>query len=165
MYTVAFIDGQNLHMNTRAYGWSVDMARLRVYLREKYHVQKAYYFLGAYIEENEPLYRSLKRAGYVLNFKEHTQTLISKKKGNVDTDIVFLAMHHIAERKKFDKIVLISGDGDYYKMVMYFIKKQKFAKLLTPNKKSMSSLYKTISPQFTDFLDRPDIKRKISKKT
>lgn len=45
MANQAFIDGQNLHMNTKAYGWGVDLARFRVYLREKYQVDVAYYFL------------------------------------------------------------------------------------------------------------------------
>ena len=41
----AYIDGQNLYMNTKEFGWSVDLSRFRVYLREKYHVETAYYFL------------------------------------------------------------------------------------------------------------------------
>ena len=32
----AFIDGQNLYMNTRASGWTVDLVKFRIYLREKY---------------------------------------------------------------------------------------------------------------------------------
>ena len=42
----AFIDGQNLYMNTRASGWTVDLVKFRIYLREKYGAQKAYYFLA-----------------------------------------------------------------------------------------------------------------------
>ena len=88
--------------------------------------------------------------------------MIGKKKGNVDTDIIFSIMEKIAEREKFDKVVLVSGDGDYFKMVQYLTTKGRFAKLLAPNKKSMSSLYRPLSPQYTDFLDRADIQRKIA---
>lgn len=45
---IAYIDGQNLYMGTtkRDPVWLVDLARFRTYLREKYHVKKAYYYLG-----------------------------------------------------------------------------------------------------------------------
>ena len=158
----AFIDGQNLYMNTKSYGWKINLARFRVYLREKYNVETAYYFLGAVDEEQQKLYETIQKAGFILTFREHNQSMIGKKKGNVDTDIVFTVMEKIAEREKFDKVVLVSGDGDYVKMVQYLIKKNKFAKLLAPNKKSMSSLYRPFTPKYTDFLDRPDIKRKIA---
>lgn len=43
----AFVDGQNFYMNTKANNWSVDLKKFRIYLREKYNVEKAYYFLGS----------------------------------------------------------------------------------------------------------------------
>lgn len=162
MSNQAFIDGQNLHMNTKSYGWSVDLARFRIYLREKYQVDIAYYFLGAVDEDQQALYENIQKAGFILTFREHSQSMIGKKKGNIDTDIVFSIMEKIAEKEKFDKVVLVSGDGDYYKMVRYLISKDRFKKLLAPNKKSMSSLYRSITPQYSDFLDRPDIQKKIA---
>jgi uncharacterized LabA/DUF88 family protein len=162
MANQAFIDGQNLHMNTKSYGWSVDLARFRVYLREKYQVDVAYYFLGAVDDEQQALYENIQKAGFILTFREHSQSMIGKKKGNVDTDIVFNIMEKIAEKEKFEKVLLVSGDGDYYKMVRYLIRKNRFKKLLAPNKKSMSSLYRSITPQYADFLDRPDIQKKIA---
>ena len=164
MSNQAFIDGQNLYMNTKSYGWKVDLARFRIYLREKYSVDKAYYFLGAVSDENEKLYYQIQEAGFILTFREHNQSMIGKKKGNVDTDIVFTVMEKIAEKEKFDKVVLVSGDGDYFKMVKYLVGKNRFEKLLAPNRKSMSSLYRAFSPMYTDFLDRPDIQRKIALK-
>jgi len=90
--------------------------------------------------------------------------MIGKKKGNVDTDIVFHIMEKIAEKEKFDKVVLVSGDGDYYKMVRYLVGKDKFKKLLAPNRKSMSSLYRAFTPTYTAFLDEPGVKAKIAYK-
>lgn len=160
----AFVDGQNLYMNTKAYGWSVDLARFRVYLHEKYHVDEAYYFLGAVDDTQSDLYVAIQQAGFILMFREHSQSMIGKKKGNVDTDIVFHVMEKVAEREKFDKIVLVSGDGDYFKMVRYLISKGRFAKLLAPNRRSMSSLYRSlISNSYYIFLDDEHIKRKIGR--
>ena len=149
-------------MNTKSHGWQVNLARFRVYLSEKYKVNKAYYFLGAVDDGNSKLYEDIQSAGFILTFREHNQSMIGKKKGNVDTDIVFTIMEKVAEKEKFDKVILVSGDGDYYKMVNYLIRKKRFAKLLAPNHKSMSSLYRPFTPKYTDFLDRPDIKRKIA---
>jgi uncharacterized LabA/DUF88 family protein len=160
MANQAFIDGQNLYMNTSAHGWRIDLARFRVYLREKYKVETAYYFLGAVDEMQQDLYESIQKAGFILTFREHSRNMLGKKKGNVDTDIVFTIMSKIADREKFDQVVLVSGDGDYFKMVRYLIERGKFAKLLAPNRKSTSSLYKPFTPKYVDFLD--GIKRKIA---
>ena len=133
-------------------------------MREKYNVDEAYYFMGAFVDDSgaRDLYNSLQRAGYILVFREHTESLLSKKKGNVDTDIVFTIMKKLVEREKFDKVVLVSGDGDYWRMVDYLIKKNKFEKLLSPSRASTSSLYAQRTPDvYRDFLDSPAIKKKI----
>ena len=160
----AFIDGQNLKVSTfRAKpSWNIDLKRFRVFLAEKYKVKEAYYFIGAFDPKNQELYNALQRYGYVVVFREHTESSISHKKGNVDTDIVFSVMKKLVEREKFDKIVLVSGDGDYWRMVDYLNKKDKFAKLLVPNNATLSSLYKTrTSDSYRAYLDESATKRKI----
>ncbi|PID84463.1 hypothetical protein CSB09_00890 [Candidatus Gracilibacteria bacterium] len=137
----AFIDGQNLRLSIQAQGWKLDIYRFRTYLKEKFKVQKAYYFLGIINEELQDLYSDLQDAGFIVVFREHHQKMDGKKKGNVDTDIVFEMMRHYAENN-CDGIVLVSGDGDYIKPVKYFIQKKKLKKILFPSNK-YSSLYKT----------------------
>ena len=149
-------------MNTRANSWAVDLKRFRVYLRDKYHIEKAYYFLGAVDENNQPLYELIQTAGFILVFREHSKSMVGKKKGNVDTDIVFTIMSKIADQEKFDGVLLVSGDGDYYKMVKYLIDKNRFCKLLAPNRHSTSSLYGKLEPKYIDFLDNPGVKDKIA---
>ena len=85
----------------------------------------------------------MQKARFIVLFKEHNSNLLAKKKGNVDTDIVFEAMKNLVDNN-FDKIILVSGDGDYKKLVEYLIKKNKFKKILFPNKKFASSLYKNL---------------------
>lgn len=140
------------------------MKKFRIYLRDQYHIDKAYYFLGAVDENNQSLYELVQEAGFILTFREHSQAMVGKKKGNVDTDIVFTVMAKIVEKEKFDNIVLVSGDGDYYKMVKYLIEKGRFCKLLSPNRHSTSTLYRKFTPKFVDFLDNPGIKKKIAYK-
>jgi len=86
---IAFIDGQNLHLGTKESGWAVDHSKFRIYLRDKYHIDEAYYFLGFVSEGYQELYSSLQKAGFILSFREHSSALKGTKKGNVDCDIVF----------------------------------------------------------------------------
>jgi len=167
MKNQAFIDGQNLYLGTinAKKPWRVDLYRFRIYLREKYKVEKAYYFIGAVDDDRDRLYRTIQEAGFILMFREHNSAMKGKKKGNVDTDIVFTVMEKIAEQEGFDKVVLVSGDGDYIKMVRYLIRKEKLEKVIAPNQKSISSLYKsTIDNKFYTFLDDENTKRKIEMK-
>lgn len=158
----AFIDGQNLYMNTKANGWKVDLQRFRVYLQEKYQVSRAYYFIGAADDNHLKLYQAIQEAGFILIFHKHSMDMVGHKKGNVDADIVFTVMSKIADREKFDKVILVSGDGDYYKTVDYLIGKGRFGRLLAPNYRSMSSLYREyVDRAYYSFLDEAGTKKKI----
>lgn len=157
---VAFIDGQNLHLWTQADGWTVDMKKFRIYLRDKFHVQEAYYFLWFVSEEEQELYNTLQKAWFIVVFREHSSALKGKKKWNVDVDIVFEIMKKFAEKKDFDKMVLVSGDGDYIKVVRYMIQQHVLKKILFPNGK-YSSLYKPIKSQYGMNLGTKELKNKI----
>ena len=69
-------------------------------------------------------------------------------------------MSKIADNEPFDDAVLVSGDGDYFKMVQYLVNKNRFCKLLSPNRHSTSSLYRTYTPKYVDFLDNVGVKKK-----
>jgi len=156
----AFIDGQNLHLGTIQNNWKIDHKKFRTYLKEQYNVSEAYYFLGYISEEEQGLYNLLQKAGFIVVFKEHNTKLATQKKGNVDSDIIFEMMRSIID-DNFEKIILVSGDGDYKKVVDYLIKKTKFEKILFPNRKFASSLYKKLTRTYFDYLENPGLKAKI----
>lgn len=83
----AFIDSQNLYLATKGLGWKLDYKRFRVYLKEKYAVEKAYMFLG-YLAENQQLYKFLQE----------------------DVD---LALHLLVNLNNYNKSVVVTGDGDF----------------------------------------------------
>ncbi len=151
---LAFIDGQNLYMgiNSDVPPWKVDFFQLREYLREKYKISKAYYFLGFVIDENDSLYDKIQEAGFILKFRKHNSAMLGKKKGNVDSDIIFAIMKKLYKKEPFDKIVLVSGDGDYKMLVDFLIEENRFKKILFPNKQFASSLYKKITRVYFDYL-------------
>jgi len=161
---LAFIDGQNLHMGTTLSDnpWKINLGKFKIYLEKKYGVKEAYYFLGYVQEINQEIYSEIQKAGFILVFKQHNPAMLGKKEGNVDTDIVFEIMKKIYKRKDFDKIVLVSGDGDYKLLVDFLIEEDKFKKILFPNRQYRSSLYKKLSNNYFAYLDDKDIKEKIS---
>jgi len=160
----AFVDGQNLYLGTTKSkeGWRINLAKFRIYLQSKYKVSKAYYFLGYVNETNHDLYEEIQNAGFILMFREHNSAMLGKKKGNVDSDIIFHIMKKIYKKELFDKIILISGDGDYKMLVDFLIEENKFKKILFPNKKFASSLYKKIGSEYFDYLEKKNIKKKIT---
>jgi len=162
---IAFVDGQNLYMSTTTDDkpWFIDLTRLRVYLRQKYKVGKAYYFLGFTREEHQELYNKIQEAGFILQFKEHSPAMLGKKKGNVDTDIVFAVMKKLYRNETFDKIVLVSGDGDYKMLVDFLIEENRFEKILFPDQKRASSLYKKIDLKYRADLNTEPMRKKIGR--
>jgi uncharacterized LabA/DUF88 family protein len=162
---IAFVDGQNLYLGTTKSEkrWAVDLNRFRVYLDKKYAVKEAYYFLGCINEELQDLYDEIQKAGFILKFREHNTVMLGKKKGNVDSDIIFFVMKKLYKKENFNKVVLVSGDGDYKALVDFLIEENKFKKILFPNKKFASSLYKKLGTEFYDWLEDQGIKHKIIK--
>ena len=141
----AFIDSQNLHKSIEACGWKLDFARFRTYLRDKYHIRKAYLFIG-YLPGNESLYTLLQQAGYIVIFKP---TLEYKRgghiytKGNVDAELV---LHCMIQYPNYDKAIIVSGDGDFHCLIEYLEKQKKLSHLLVPNKKRYSALLRRFTP-------------------
>lgn len=74
-------------------------------------------------------------------------------------------MKRLQKDPDFDKIVLVSGDGDYKMLVDFLIEENRFAKLLFPNRRYRSSLYKALPFKYVTYLDDPDVKRKVSKRS
>lgn len=88
--------------------------------------------------------------------------MIGQKKGNVDSDIIFSVMKRLHKDNDFNKIILVSGDGDYKMLVDFLIEERRLEKILFPNKKFRSSLYKQIGAPYFAYLDDRDVKRKIA---
>lgn len=163
----AFIDGQNVYLGTTKHPdapWVIDLARFRVYLERKYGVTRAYYYLGYVSEELNDLYEEIQAAGFILKFREHSPAMMSVKKGNVDTEIVFDVMRLLYRRENFGKVVLVSGDGDYYRMAQFLFEEGKLEKVLFPNASRASSLYnRRIRTLYCADLSEGDVRKKIGR--
>jgi len=131
-----FIDSQNLNLGIKELGWDLDFKKFRRYLKEKYHVEKAYLFLG-YMPENQTMYSKLQEYGYILIFKPVLVNQSRKVKGNVDADLVLQAM---VDYQEYEKAVIITSDGDFYCLVKYLYKQGKLEKVISPNQDKCSVL-------------------------
>jgi len=156
----AFIDSQNLNLGVISQGWKLDFAKFRIFLKDKYKVDKALLFIG-YFPGNEALYTYLQKAGYIIIFKP---TLLYKDeggneqlKGNVDAELV---LHSMIEYQNYDKAIIVTGDGDFHCLIEYLEKQEKLGRLLIPNRKKYSRLLWKFR-KYMDFLNY--LERKLGK--
>lgn len=149
MANFAFIDGQNLHVTVKNLGWEIDYRKFRIYLKDKYNVTKAFYFIG-YQNNNLRLYKNLEKKGYSVIFKESTILPDGTAKGNCDAELV---LHAVSQIKRYDKAVIVAGDGDYASLIKYLIRHNKLEKILVPDLNTYSFLIrKATQSQFTNLV-------------
>jgi uncharacterized LabA/DUF88 family protein len=155
----AFIDSQNLNLGVKSQGWKLDFARLRIFLKDKYKVKKAFLFVG-FIPGNQKLYTYLQDAGFICIFKPVLEIKLEGKKnvkGNVDAELV---LHAMIEYNNYDKAIIVSGDGDFYCLVEHLGNNKKLLKVIVPNKR-----YSSLLRKFSSFIVNIQLfKNKLEKK-
>ncbi len=111
-------------------------------MKDVYKVEQAYLFIGQMLE-NQKLYLSLQRAGFILVFKPTQHYYKDGKlttKGNVDAELVLYAAAKLID--EFDEAVVVSGDGDFACLYEYLEEKGKLNQIMVPNKLKYSKLLK-----------------------
>ncbi|MGH7195581.1 MAG: NYN domain-containing protein [Candidatus Saccharimonadales bacterium] len=147
----AFIDSQNLNLAIREMGWKLDFARFRVYLKDKFLVEKAYIFIG-YMPSNRKLYSYLQDAGFHCIFRPTLTYKDGKTKGNCDAELILQAM---IDYQNYSQAVIVTGDGDFYCLVNHLLASNKLKALIVPNRHKYSALLKLkeIKPYTRDMND------------
>jgi uncharacterized LabA/DUF88 family protein len=151
----AFIDSQNLNLGIQKLGWKLDYKKFRIYLKEKYGVQKAYIFIG-FVALNQKLYDSLQEAGFFLKYKPTIPDTDGKIKGNVDADMVLCAALEMGE---YEKAVIVTSDGDFYSLVQHLYQENKLAAVLSPDHKNCSTLLRKTAKEKMQFMN--DLRHKL----
>jgi uncharacterized LabA/DUF88 family protein len=152
----AFIDSQNLNLAIHELGWKLDFARFRVYLKDKFQVEKAYIFIG-FMPSNQELYSFLQDSGFVCVFRPTLTYKDGKTKGNCDAELILQAMIDFNEYKQ---AVIVTGDGDFYCLIKHLIENKKLKTLLVPNRYKYSALLKL--KEFRPFTrDMNDLRKKL----
>ncbi len=156
LHNIALIDSQNVHKGIIGDDWNIDYGKFRIYLKDKYNVLEAYMFFGYYDKKYDKMYEKLQKVGFIVKYKaERSELLASQKKGNVDSALISFGYELLIDAKdKFDNIVLVSGDGDYIDLVDKFNSMDRLEKILFPNLKNSSSLYKKLGDEKCDYLHK-----------
>lgn len=127
---IAYIDAANLDRGMKDLGWKLDYAKFRVWLADKYDVQKAYIFIGL-IPKYKDLYTYLQSCGFELAFKDVLYQNNSPK-GNCDADLIMKASEDLYEGD-LDQAILVTSDGDYAPLVKVLLGKNRLKIILSPN--------------------------------
>ncbi|MBI4250413.1 NYN domain-containing protein [Candidatus Uhrbacteria bacterium] len=158
----AYIDSQNLNLGVQSLGWKLDYKKFRVYLTEKYSVKIAYLFIG-FIPQNQDLYSSLQKSGYILKFKPVLPDRDGAHKGNVDADMVLqIVIDHF--ENNCARAVLVTSDGDFYSAVNFLYEKNKLEKVISPYYKTCSTLLKSTAKEKLVFINNLQKKLEYKKK-
>jgi uncharacterized LabA/DUF88 family protein len=161
----AFIDGVNLHLTYVNLDWELDYAKLRNYLRKKYDVTIAYYFLGK-TEDNSDLYDKLESYGYNLKYKTPSQYTTEEEdcpychkviapeliRNKSDCDS-FMTLEVISSLSIYDRAVIITSDGDFDELVKELLLKDKLKLVFAPCREGCSGLLKSAAKGRIAFID------------
>lgn len=160
--TYAFIDAQNVYKGVQSCGWMLDWRKFRVFLSDKYYVNKAIIFLG-YMSQYQDLYSILQEAGFIIVFKPVITHSSGEVKGNVDADLIVECWKR---EEEYTQAILVTGDGDFTPLVKLLREKGLFKSVIAPNRKYSSSLLRKAAGSQIMFIEelRAKIERKQGKK-
>jgi uncharacterized LabA/DUF88 family protein len=131
LVTIAYIDAANLDKALRlTLLWELDYKKFRVWLSDKYKVERAYIFIGL-IPKYKDLYTYLQECGFTLVFKDVLFDKRGKAKGNCDSDLLMQASADLYEGD-LNKAVIVASDGDYAPLIKVLIVKNRLETILSP---------------------------------
>ena len=153
-----YIDGNNLYRAAKGLGFELDYKKFRNWLRQKYHANAVYLFIGL-VPDRVKFYEHLQECGFILVFKQ-TVSVGGSVKGNCDAELVLKATSDFYT-KSFDECLLVTGDGDFGCLVEFLQENLVLGGVLAPDEKKCSILLRNKNIEIT-FLN--DLYHKFSKK-
>lgn len=159
----AFIDGNNLYLGAKSQGINIDYRKLRLLLKNKFNVEKAFLFIG-YDPARTRLYSKFNKFGFELVHKptvKYTENGKRTMKGNVDAELVLYSA--AIEFNNYDKAVIITSDGDFACLLGFLKEKDKLEKVITP-----TAYYSSLFVDYKEYihplsLSKNSIERNIEK--
>jgi len=137
-----YIDAENLKGSVEACGYAaMDFSKLLNWLRTSRNAQRVYLYAGFSDDTTKDFYKNLEKQGYIIGIKpvmqyrdqvykhrlkcpscgkthEHSVTRYGRRKANCDSELT-LDVINDGVRKKYDEIIVFSGDGDFCRMYEY----------------------------------------------
>jgi len=130
MVNIAYIDSANLDKSLKNHlGWKLDYKKFRIYLSDKYQIDRAYLFIGL-IPKYKDMYTFFQGCGFTLIFKDVVYQ-DGKTKGNCDSDLLMQAAKDFYEGN-LRRAVLVASDGDYAPLIKTLAEKASVETILSP---------------------------------
>ena len=135
---LAYIDATNLDKALRRdLKWKLDYRRFRIWLTEKYKVERAYIFIGL-IPKYKNLYTHLQDCGFILALKDVIYQ-DGKPKGNCDSDLLMQASSDFYEGD-LNKAIIVASDGDYAPLIRVLQNRNRLEAILSPSMPAKCSI-------------------------
>lgn len=155
--TYVFIDATNIIYGATGCNFRVDFRKLIKYLGERFESKKVLYYGGIDKENIKQLdfYNKLKSLGFNLRLVPVKVFSNGKKKADVDSRMTFEMMFYF---NKYDRLVVLTGDGDFFWVLEYFKKEKEKLWILSFPKQTAKEL-KLLAG--ADFANLENIKDRI----
>lgn len=167
-----FIDGANLYASVRTLGFDIDYGKLLNFFRKRGRLVRAYYYTAIFEENTDekfsplrPLVDWLDYNGYSVitkPTKEYTDIHGRRKiKGNMDMELA-IDMMRIAPY--VDHILLLSGDGDFRRLVQVVQQLGVRVSLISTLKTTPPMVSDDLRRQVDEYYDLSDLREHITRK-
>jgi uncharacterized LabA/DUF88 family protein len=163
-----FIDGANLYATAKALGFDIDYKKLLQKFSNNHYLIRAFYYTA--VAENEeyssirPLIDWLDYNGYTIvtkPIKEFYDSMGRRKvKGSMDIELAIDAM---AMADHIDHIVLVSGDGDFKRLVEALQRKGKKVTVISTITTQPPMVADELRRQADHFVDLADLSGEIGR--
>ncbi len=166
-----FIDGANLYASVRTLGFEIDYGKLLTFFRARGRLIRAYYYTAIFEENTDekfsplrPLVDWLDYNGYSVvtkPAKEYTDANGRRKvKGNMDME---LAIDMMRVAPSVDHIVLLSGDGDFRRLVQVVQQQGVRVSLISTLKTSPPMVSDGLRRQVDEYYDLEELREEITR--
>jgi uncharacterized LabA/DUF88 family protein len=154
------IDAANLNIGLRRYGKAADIKKLKQHVVKKVLSAAFYYYAPSFSKDSrhQKFLSFLKYQGFVLRTKPVKVIRTedgSHRKANFDVEI---AIDVVDNQRKFDTLLLFSGDSDFVALINYLHKRGKKAIVLSTRRNVATELLKS-ADEFIDLLKMKTILR------
>jgi len=157
-----FVDGANMfYTQKKGLGWFFDPAKLLRVLKADDDLTDAYWFMGMKQPpdpRDENFVRFLAYAGYVVRTKGlktiyDSETGETTQKANLDVEIVMDMFNTV---DNFDKVILLSGDGDFERALELLRSRGKEICVVSTQNWIAAELRMAVGSHFLDLQDLRD---------
>lgn len=154
------IDAANLNIGLRRYGKAADVKKLKQHAVRQALSAAFYYYAPSFSGDSrhQKFLSFLKYQGFILRTKPVKVIRTedgNHRKANFDVEI---AIDVVDKHRKFDTLMLFSGDSDFVALINYLHKKGKKAVVLSTRRNVATELLRS-ADEFIDLLKMKEILR------